>query len=76
MTADIRSGLYRLGSNKSLKCPEWGSNPGPPDCDHWVTQPLTVTELFNVKLINRLIARIAAGSLVGYVSDAVMIVVM
>ena len=52
-------------SNKSRKCLERDSNRGPPDCDHWVTLPPTVTELFPVKLINRLIACIAAGPIVG-----------
>ena len=52
-------------SNKSRKCPERDSNQEPPDCDHWVTLPPTVTELFTVKFINRLIVCIAAGPIVG-----------
>ena len=51
VTADVRSGLYSLGCNKSRKCPKWGS-PGPPTIyDHWVMLPPTITKLFTVKLI-------------------------
>ena len=39
-------------SNKSRKCPERDSNQGPPDCDHWVTLPPAVTELFSYFEVN------------------------
>ena len=34
VAADVRSGLYRLGSNNFRKCQESDSHPGPPNCDH------------------------------------------